>query len=164
MEEDNKRRKLDPALQELKAAQDAKIPIVRLLASPDSYPFEEKVLRVTESLTIGRSNLTDIKNGLFECPQLSATHATINYKDGSFTIFDRKSKNGSYLNDDKFDATPVQIFCGDKLHTSVYDERQLNYWGRVQMITMNTSPKNQCRKAQFLKAHFHALSQFFRGW
>ena len=55
MEEDKKRRRLDPALQELKAAQDAKIPIVRLLASPDSYPFEEKVLRVTESLTIGRS-------------------------------------------------------------------------------------------------------------
>ena len=92
MEEDNKRRKLDPALQELKAAQDAKIPIVRLLASPDSYPFEEKVLRVTDTLNIGRSNLADIKNGLFDCPQVSATHATINYKDKDFTIFDSKGK------------------------------------------------------------------------
>ena len=80
MEEDKKRRRLDPALQELKAAQDAKVPIVWLLASPDSYPFQEKVLRVTDTLNIGRSNLADIKNGLFECPQLSATHATINYK------------------------------------------------------------------------------------
>ena len=86
MEEDKKRRRLDPALQELKAAQDAKVPIVRLLASPDSYPFQEKVLRVTDSLNIGRSNLANIKNGL------SATHATINYKDGSFTIFDSKGK------------------------------------------------------------------------
>ena len=62
MEEDKKRRRLDPALQELKAAQDAKVPILRLLASQDSYPFQEKVLRVTDSLNIGRSNLADIKN------------------------------------------------------------------------------------------------------
>ena len=46
-------------------------------------------------------------------------------------------------------------------HISVYDERQLNYWGRVQMTTMNTSQKNQCTKAQFLKTHFRELSQFF---
>jgi len=59
----------------------------------------------------------------------------------------------------------VWMQCGNAYQEDdVYDERQLNYWGRVQMITMNTSPENQCTKAQFLKAHFHALSQFFRGW
>ena len=194
MEEDKKRRRLDPALQELKAAQDAKVPIVRLLASPDSYPFQEKVLRVTDSLNIGRSNLADIKNGLFDCPQVSATHATMNYKDGSFTIFDSKSKNGSYLNDYKLDATPVQIFCGDKLQfgsvgfnrngmvskpiiafVNVFDsygmgiyrpkkEENENETESVGTFADTESQKNQCTKAQFLKAHVHALSQFFRGW
>ena len=116
MEQDKKRQRLDPALEELKAAKDAKVPIVRLLASPDSFTFEEKVVRVTDTLIIGRSNLADFKNGLFDCPQVSATHASINYNDSSFTICDSKSKNGSFLNDDKLDAdTPVQIFCGDKL-------------------------------------------------
>ena len=86
MEQDKKRQRLDPALEELKAAKDAKVPIVRLLASPDSFTFEEKVVRVTDTLIIGRSNLAHFKNGLFDCPQVSATHASINYNDSSFTI------------------------------------------------------------------------------
>ena len=65
MEQDKKRQRLDPALEELKAAKDAKVPIVRLLASPDSFTFEEKVVRVTDTLIIGRSNLADFKNGLW---------------------------------------------------------------------------------------------------
>ena len=114
----SKRRKVqDPILHAIAQAKFDRVAFVRLLADSASCTFEEKLVRFDQhhEINIGRSSQPRHNNSLFDCAQLSAHHATMKYNSGSFTISDNNSRNGTYVNGEKVGATPVDIFCGDKV-------------------------------------------------
>ena len=106
-----KPRMVDPVLEALDRAKEDKVPFIRLLAADDSFRFDEKLVRVEEEeVHIGRSGYASLNNLLFNCLQLSAHHATLMYKRGSFTLSDNKSTNGTSVNGQKIGSVPVEIY------------------------------------------------------
>lgn len=88
---------------------------------PNSHPFEERRVSLTEPVKIGRSvakSRPATNNCIFDCKVLSRNHAILWYEDGKFFLQDTKSSNGTFVNNVRLskgseESEPKEIKSGD---------------------------------------------------
>ncbi|XP_078384658.1 uncharacterized protein LOC144667143 isoform X1 [Oculina patagonica] len=88
---------------------------------PNSHPFEERRVPLTEPVKIGRSvakSRPATNNCIFDCKVLSRNHAILWYEDGKFYLQDTKSSNGTFVNNVRLskgseESEPKEIKSGD---------------------------------------------------
>ncbi|KAJ7377921.1 hypothetical protein OS493_025816 [Desmophyllum pertusum] len=88
---------------------------------PNSHPFEERRVPLTEPVKIGRSvakSRPATNNCIFDCKVLSRNHAILWYEDEKFYLQDTKSSNGTFVNNVRLskgseESEPKEIKSGD---------------------------------------------------
>lgn len=87
---------------------------------PSSHHFDERHIRLTEPVKIGRSVAKarpSLDNGIFDCKVLSRNHALIWYDESSTKFFlqDTKSSNGTFVNNNRLsrgsEESPAHEVC-----------------------------------------------------
>lgn len=92
-----------------------------LECAPQSHPFEERNITLTEPVKVGRSVARirpAVGNAIFDCKVLSRNHALLWYENGKFYLQDTKSSNGTFVNNNRLskgteESPPKEIFSGD---------------------------------------------------
>jgi hypothetical protein len=94
------------------------LPYLKLVNRRDDLDFKvEESYMLTDRLTIGRAQ----GNGITVAdPFLSGKHAAFTYKDGTCTVEDLNSTNGTLVNGGKLEA-PVGLRDGDRIHIGQLD-------------------------------------------
>ncbi|ESO84335.1 hypothetical protein LOTGIDRAFT_132475 [Lottia gigantea] len=98
-----------------------------LTCRPNSHPFQERHISLTEPIKVGRSVARArpaVNNGIFDCKVLSRNHALLWYENGQFYLQDTKSSNGTFVNNQRLckggeESTARDIFSGDLIQFGV---------------------------------------------
>ncbi len=95
------------------------LPYLKLVNRRDDLDFKvEESYMLTDRLTIGRAQ----GNGITVAdPFMSGKHAAFAYKDGSCTIEDLNSTNGTLVNGAKLLEAPIGLKDGDRIHVGQLD-------------------------------------------
>jgi pSer/pThr/pTyr-binding forkhead associated (FHA) protein len=97
-----------------------KNPYLKLINRRETLNFRvDESYFLDEEKTLGRSNKNEI---CIKDPFLSGEHATFLRNKDVWYVSDLGSKNGTYVNDEKIDATPYELTDGDTVHLG-----QLNF-------------------------------------
>ncbi|XP_020621903.1 sarcolemmal membrane-associated protein-like [Orbicella faveolata] len=99
----------------------SKMAMAVFTSRPNSHPFEERRVPLTEPVKIGRSvakSRPATNNCIFDCKVLSRNHAILWYEDGKFFLQDTKSSNGTFVNNVRLskgseESEPKEIKSGD---------------------------------------------------
>jgi len=89
----------------------------RFCCRPNSHPFNERRVVLSDSVKIGRSVAKcrpSTTNAVFDCKVLSRNHAKLWFDNGKFYLQDTKSSNGTFVNNQRLsrtseESTPMEI-------------------------------------------------------
>ncbi|CAH1266593.1 SLMAP [Branchiostoma lanceolatum] len=98
-----------------------------LTCRPNSHPFQERRVLLTEAMKIGRSVARARpapNNCIFDCKVLSRNHALLWFENSKFFLQDTKSSNGTFVNNQRLskgsEESPAhEIHSGDIIQFGV---------------------------------------------